>query len=246
MKTALVFLLVGWFGVAVRADESLGQARHARQLLGSEVWARTLEIAHRGTERTYPARFHALVFEYAGLLWFYYGGNGTQSFSLHVGRLEEEKREFGPLLRDIVPGLTGWREVDDRGGAVEPGRPLANGCWIESVAELRTRLAAGEPVERPRLLSFWREQGGRTEGHTVLAYESGDRLVVFDPFRPRRVLEWPRARQPEAPALARLLGGPTVRRARELPLDVAGPVETAGSGRIATRSAEEAAPADDG
>jgi hypothetical protein len=241
VRTTLLLVLM-WAGaaVALRADESLVRARHARLLLGSEVWARTLEIAHRGTDRTYPRRFHALVFEYAGLLWFYYGGNGTQSFSLHLGRVEEEKREFGPLLRDILPAMTAWREVDDRGVTVDLRRPLANGCWIESVAALRARLAAGERVERPRLLSFWREQGGRFEGHTVLAYERGERLVVYDPAQPRREREWPRAGGPEALEVARSIGGPTVRRARELPLAV--PVQAAvETAPLAQRAPEAAA-----
>ena len=48
---------------------------------------------------------HALVFELAGMLWFYTAEDGTQSFSLRIDRLDAEKADFGPMLRDIARHL---------------------------------------------------------------------------------------------------------------------------------------------
>jgi hypothetical protein len=161
------------------------------------------------------------VFELAGILWFYTPTDGTQSFSLRVGRLAEEKADFGPLLRDIDPGFTRWSVVpEERLPQVKAQLVLRNGCFIESVGELRDRLARGERMERPQLLSYYAATNGGLHGHTVLAYGHGDHLEVFDPGKPdeRRLLA--KAFGPDPLALARALDGPGVVKARYVTLEL--------------------------
>ncbi len=224
-------LLLFLSSVPLRADATLRDARHAQLLLGPGVWSRLLSLENTERPSRYPRQFHALVFEFAGLLWFYTSGEGTQSFSLHRGNLEAEKRDFSPLLRDIGPGLGRWREVDAAHLAVDLAGPLPNGCWIESVVALRERLAAGETVRRPRLLSYYYERMTGLVGHTVLAFEQDGRLVVHDPARPDRSWRFPPELGRDPLAVARSVEGARVRRARELMLD---PVVAAPEARGAT------------
>jgi hypothetical protein len=218
----LLCLILLWcvaLAAPLAADATLRDARQAQLLLGPGVWSRLIRVENSERPSRYPRQFHALVFEFAGLLWFYMSGEGTQSFSLHRDNLEAEKRDFAPLLRDIAPGLGRWREVEAPRGSVEPGASLPNGCWIESVVALRERLAAGETLRRPRLLSYYYDRASGGGGHTVLAFEQDGRLVVHDPARPDRSWKLPLALGPDPLAVARNVDGPHVRRARELWLD---------------------------
>ncbi|HEY1110680.1 MAG TPA: hypothetical protein VGE76_18660, partial [Opitutaceae bacterium] len=222
-------------------DSSLSHVRHAQMLLGPATWSRVIHIANSTRDGRYPRELHALVFEVAGLLWFYTPGEGTQSFSLHQGNLPAEKADFAPLLRDIDPGFLRWREVRGSGVTLARGARLPNGCFIESLVALRERLLAGEPMESPRLLSYYRKTSSGLLGHTVLAYRRGDRIAVYDhaQFDQRERLF---SAQLAAPLpLARALEGRSVVRAREILLDVA--VETTiaeagaltGAGAVAMR-----------
>lgn len=69
--------------VVLRAD-SPASALAARAQLGEGIWSRTVRIENRSDDGRYPARLHALVFEFDGRLWFYTDMDGTQSFSLHA------------------------------------------------------------------------------------------------------------------------------------------------------------------
>lgn len=224
--TRLVFrlLLLLAFTTVLRADYSLDQARRAQSLLGPGIWSQLVRVENDARSSPYPRRLHALVFELAGILWFYTETNGTQSFSLRVGRLDEEKGDFGPLLRDIEPGFVRWSIVPREGGpAVPPARELKNGCFIESIAALRERLARGERMERPRLLSYYAKSPAGMKGHTVLAFGTGEHVEVVDPGKPDLRLRFAKAFEPDALALARAMEGANVVKARFVPVDLAVP-----------------------
>jgi len=112
----LVLLLLAT--ASLRAGDSLAHARQARALLGPAFWSCVLRIENETRGGAYAPMLHALVFEFAGRLWFYTDANGTQSFSLHRGRLAEEKADFGPLLRDIEPGFAHQRHGFGIGGGL--------------------------------------------------------------------------------------------------------------------------------
>lgn len=200
---------------------SLEHALRAQALLGPEVWSRVIVVKNERRDGPYPRTVHALVFELAGLLWFYTDVDGTQSFSLHVGNLEAEKADFAPLLRDIDPGFRRWSEYKPGGKpppAARPDLPLRNGCFIESVVALRERLARGEAAANARLLSYYAETPTGRVGHTVLAYEVGDRLEIFDSAEPARGALFPKTAGADPLQLARALEGLDVVKARYVPL----------------------------
>ncbi len=191
-------------------------------MLGPDIWSQIVRIENDARPSPYPRRLHALVFELAGILWFFTPANGTQSFSLHAGRLAEEKADFGPLLRDIEPGFARWSIVPpERWPKVIPGLALRNGCLIESVAALRERLARGESMERPRLLSYYAKLAEGVKGHTVLAFGAGEQLEVVDPGQPGAHLRFAKSFSADPLALARAVEGPTVFKARYVTLDLA-------------------------
>lgn len=180
LPAVLLFLL---FPVLGRALESPTQeaAWQARRMLGEGVWSRVLRIENDDRHSPYPATVHALVFEMGGLLWFYTGMDGTQSFSLHRGRLEEEKREFGRLLRAVDPGFKRFTILPDTAPAwARDSAPLANGCFIDSLVALREALEQGEPVKQARLLTYYVKWRGRVTGHTVLVYTTDLGMHVVD------------------------------------------------------------------
>ncbi len=209
------------------ADDSLVHARRAQALLGAEVWSQVLHIENRARASAYPRTLHALVFELAGILWFYSDGDGTQSFSLYRGRLEQDKADYAPLLRDIEPGFARWSVMADDVSLSEDGTlvgELPNGCFIESYASLRRLVARGAEIGAPRLLSYYAESKVRRQGHTVLAYEVSGRVMVVDPEQPDRPLSFTGALAGDPMQLARAVQGSEVVRARVLPLELpAGP-----------------------
>lgn len=214
----LLFLLLG--AMPLHAQTSLENAAHARSLLGPAVWSKIIRIENDSRLGRYPRVVHALVFELCGVLWFYTDSDGTQSFSLHRDRIEEEKADFAPLLRDIDHGFRCWSEVTSplsesaRGGAW-----LRNGCFIESVSLWRRRLAAGMPAASPRLVSYYMDTPGGRLGHTVLAYEMAGQIEVVDPLCPdeRRIVPGDAGASPLN--LARLIAGMRVVSVRTLSLD---------------------------
>lgn len=221
---------LAWLFLAVAvaecgADHSLEQARRARDLLGPGGWAQVIRIENAATRSPYPRELHALVFELAGLLWFYTPVDGTQSFSLHRGRLAEEKADFAPLLRDIEPGFQRWTVIDDEHAVRAPataGGTLRNGCFIASCARLRRLVEEGVEVAEPRLLMYYHGPAdARRGGHTVLAYEEAGALRVYDPDRPRARLAFAAGLGADPRRLADAVQGQSVAAARVLPLEVA-------------------------
>lgn len=199
----------------LRADDSLVHARRAQAALGPDVWSRVIRIENQARGSRYPRVLHALVFELASVLWFYADTDGTQSFSLHRGRLAEEKADFGPLLRDIDPGFTRWSVAPE--GVATAGE-IPNGCFIESVAALRGRLARGEEVANPELLAVYCDTPTGRKGHTVLAYSTHENVEVVDSEPPAMRRSFSRALADDALALGRAMFGNDVVRARAVSL----------------------------
>ena len=203
----------------LRAHDGLSEARRAQALLGPEIWSRVLRLENDARGGRYPRLVYALVFELADVLWFYTATEGTRSFSLHRGRLAEEKADFGPLLHDIEPGFARWSIARDEGGAPAlMAGELRNGCFIQSVAELRRRLAQGEPMKRPSLLSYYVDTAEGRRGHTVLTFEAGGRLEVIDPERPKKPQRFAADLADNALGLARLMEGDRIVAARWVPM----------------------------
>jgi hypothetical protein len=218
----LVFLLsLGLSRLDARPDEALHHAQAAQAALGPGVWSRLIRIENENRTGSYPRIVHAVVFELAGLLWFYTDTDGTQSFSLHRGRLAEEERDFGPLLRAIDPGFVRWVIMPDAPVPVLAApEELPNGCFLESVAALRRLIAAGVVVNRPMLLSYYADPSWRKAGHTVLAYETKGRLELIDPVQPKTRQVFSLALRDDPLQFARAAAGDFVVKARYLPLEL--------------------------
>jgi len=163
------------------AEASLPQARQAREMLGPDAWARVLRITNTNPRSPYPAEVYATVFEFNGILWFYTATDGTQSLSLHLGRLQRDKDDLQPLLAAIDPGFVRHEHLSDFGPrfAVLPP-PLPKGCFVNCLAALRELLESDAPVTQEALLNYYFETGGRTYGHTVLVYATPDGVYFVD------------------------------------------------------------------
>jgi hypothetical protein len=198
-----------------RADESLLQARRAQTLLADDVWSQVIRIDNIALDSIYPRTVHALIFEFVGRLWFYCSVNGTQSFSLYADRLVEDKADLAPLLREIEPGFRRWVVLAD--GDAPAGR-LENGCFLESIATLRQRVAGGVDIAEPRLLSYYIDTPTGSRGHTVLVYRARGRTIICDPSQPETSFSFPVALARDAVKLARAFENLDVTKARLLPI----------------------------
>jgi hypothetical protein len=212
--TRILPLVVLLFALA-RADESLLHARRAQALLADDVWSEVIRLDNVALASVYPRTVHALIFEFVGRLWFYCSVNGTQSFSLYADRLAEDKADFAPLLREIEPGFRRWVVLAD-GDA--PAGPLENGCFIESIATLRQRVAEGADVAEPHLLSYYIDTQTGSRGHTVLVYRERGRAILCDPSQPETSFSFPVGLARDAVKLARAFENPDVVKARLLPI----------------------------
>lgn len=197
LLTPLVMLLVA---TAVAAD-SLESALEARAELGPAVWSRVIRIENENPASPYPARLHALVFEFDGRLWFYTDSDGTQSLSLHEGRLARDKADFGRLLRAIDPGFGHHEDMTDRIPPVRLARAgggLRNGCFVEALGFYLRRIEAGREPEDARLLAYYVEGRFGRRGHMVLLFRERGRDWVFDPFDRQGPRRWvpPRGNDP--------------------------------------------------
>lgn len=214
MRSHACLLALGLFATsALHADGSLAHARCAQARLGPDVWSQVIRIENEARWNRYPRTLHALVFELMGVLWFYTDTDGTQSFSLHHGRLAEEKADFGPLLADIEPGFTRWRLVP--GAAGNAAGPLPNGCFIDSVAAWRARRARGEETMNPQLLAYYAND---FTGHVVLTYATRGHVEVIDPERPDVPLKFSAALAGDAKELVHALCPVPVSHVRLVPL----------------------------
>ncbi len=219
MQTRL-WLLIGVLLTAnpLHAGDSFGAARRAQALLGWDTWSEIIRIENISRASRYARTVYALVFELAGRLWFYTDADGTQSLSLHRDRLAEEKADLGPLLRAIEPGFARWNAVPVDEKRIARGE-LPNGCFVESVAAWRARRAAGEEMTHVQLLAYYVETPSGASGHTVLTYTAGNVVKVIDPALSPAPMAFPGALADDAMALARLVHGGSISRARWLRLD---------------------------
>jgi hypothetical protein len=202
-------------------SSALEHARQARAMIGLEHWARVIRIENTSRRSVYPREVYALVFELGGVLWFYTDVNGTQSFSLHLNNLAEEKADFAPLLRDIEPGFAACTEVpdDEATSSARANGPLPNGCFIESYAALRERAKRGELILKARLLAFYVMRAGHPLGHTVLTYETPEGVFVIDSLGSGEPVVVARATADDPRALAHALRPDLkIARARWAPL----------------------------
>ncbi len=186
---------------------SLASALRAQAMLGNEVWSQIVRIENTGSTTRYPRALHALVFEVAGILWFYTDSDGTQYFSTHRGHSAEDKNDFARLLREIHPGFQRWTAVE---AAIPPETnkptPLRNGCFVESLANLRQRLIAGGAVLHPRILCYFSRSSG-LRGHAVLTFETNAGVEVIDPIWPKSPQVFPLTVAQNAQALGTALDG---------------------------------------
>jgi hypothetical protein len=183
MRYLTASLLLAISPVVVGAIDAPTQesAWQARLMLGEGVWAKVLRIENDNPASPYPATVYATVFEMGGILWFYTGMDGTQSFSLHRGRVEEEKGEMDRLLRAIEPGFKRHDVLPDAMPVWAHDRgPLRNGCFINSLVALRDALEHGVPIKQARLLTYYLKRRGGVVGHTVLVYQTDLGLHVVD------------------------------------------------------------------
>lgn len=183
----LAWLLVT---AALRAESppspSTLHARRAAALLEPRAWRRVILIQNSSPDRRYPAEFSALVFEFGDVLWFYTSIDGTQSLSHFLHHAAEDGKDFGPLLRGIHLGLRRWTLDAQNGQATDDGPAPPNACFLESLALLRSRMAAGESISDPQLLTYYVAVPGGVHGHTVLFFQSCQGPVILDPHFPGR------------------------------------------------------------
>lgn len=176
----LIFFLVFLFiwQADLPGQTALESAKAAQARLGPSTWSRVIRVENKNAHSVYPRNEYALVFEFAGILWFYSSSDGTQSFSLFRGRLAEEKADFGPGLRAIEPGFGAYSVVCDKPESCFQGMRFPNGCLIESIAAARERFSRGERITCAKLVMFYAKS--RREGHCVLAYETPEGVFTLD------------------------------------------------------------------
>ena len=202
----------------------LDDALAARAMLGGDTWARLVRIDNtrpRSVLRRgpYPRTVYALVFELSGILWFYTGVDGTQSLSLTTGTVARDEADPGPLFRSIDPGFTEWRWIEPPKGPTAPfsARPR-NACFVESVAALNRRIAAGGEANSPRLLSYYVDTPGGRLGHTVLLFGTAGGLAAIDADDSDRPEALPVELGTDPRALSAYLRGGPVAAARTIPV----------------------------
>jgi hypothetical protein len=198
MRAVLLLLCFTFFaapsGIAGTSTPSgLQSARSAQSLLGPETWSRILQIENSNRSSPYPKTVYALVFQFAGILWFYTEADGTQSFSLYKNRVNEEKADLSVGLRAIEEGFTRFTVMPPAASATPSRKELPNGCFIESVVSGWKRFAAGEYILEARLLMYYPRS--KPSGHCVFVYRTDRGVFVIDSSEaggPRRVAsEWP-------------------------------------------------------
>jgi hypothetical protein len=222
----LSLLIVLAFASSARAAMPAGlkDAIAARSLLGADTWCRLVRIentAPRGlfNRRDYPPVVYAAVFELSGILWFYTATDGTQSLSLTTRTVRADEASPGRLFLKVYPGFTRWSWVEGPVSVPSGGpRTLANGCFVESISCLLARMASGQEVVSPRLLSYYVDTRVGVLGHTVLLFGTHRGLAVVDPEVSPRPLAIPAEVGDNPMALSAYIRGSRVSAARTLPL----------------------------
>ncbi len=177
--------------------ESRAAAFRARARLGPDVAARVIRITAAPAANGRPAEFHGLVVAFADILWLYTEADGTQNLSLRRGQLAEDEANLLGLLRQAIPGVTGFADDTDPAPArANPAGPLPNGCFIACVAHWEKLRRERDPPGRVRLLACYPPSRG--SGHMVLEFWRRERCYVFDPDEPGTLRRLP-AREGEDP-----------------------------------------------
>jgi len=192
---------------SLRADMQ-ESAWRARAMIGPDRWARVLRIERVRPRAASPEVRYALVFELEDRLWFYADDEGTQSLSLRRGRLERDKADLGPLLKEIDPGYRRHELVLIAPASVKTpaasAAPLSQGCFIECVAYLQSLAAAGRMPEDARLLAYYGAVAVGSRGHTVLYFKEKGRRFYYDPEATPGLAAIPDQVPPDALAIARV------------------------------------------
>ena len=186
MRALLFLVLILTAATVASAQSTLDHVRRAQELLGADTWSRALVVTNRQPGAIYPARVHALVFEFNRMLWIYMPYEGTQSLSTHTGQADADRENLSALLQGLNPGFTGLADAPPpaAGAIVMTGSPR-NGCFIESLAAARSRLARGDRVLKAGILLYYTERGGAVRGHAVLAYATPAGVFIDDPQQQR-------------------------------------------------------------
>ncbi len=186
MRALLSLFFVLTAVVSAAAQSTLDHVRRAQELLGPDSWSRALVVTNRRPGAIYPARVHALVFEFNRMLWIYMPYEGTQSLSTHTGQAEKDRENLPALLRGLNPGFVDLTDAPAPvAGAVAMTGSPRNGCFIESLAAARARLARGDRGLRAGILLYYTERGGAGRGHAVMAYATPAGAFIDDPQQQR-------------------------------------------------------------
>lgn len=210
MTRVLPFVWLLVTATILRAD-SLVSAQIARTLLGPGVWSRVLHLENTSGTARYPAQLNALVFELEERLWIYTEYDGTQSLSLYAGRLEQDKTDLGPLLREVLPELRRFTDVTEsfelRGplSRASDAEMLPSGCFIKCIARWRALQRDAAPPEEVSLLAYYVDTMSGRLGHCVLLYRQDGRRYVYDPEGEGSVSLLPKIKSNEALAIARAI-----------------------------------------
>jgi hypothetical protein len=218
----ILFVFLGVPPDTLRAGDARSVAQ-ARALLGPQHWSQAIVIRNPRRTGGLPARVHAAVFSFHGVLWLYLPRQGTQSLSHQRYRLEQDRDNLLPLLQEIHPEFTGYEVDPSPPPAALDGNPpkLRNGCFIESLhALVRLRDDGIVPLESG-LFTYYVQGRRGLQGHTGLLFRTSDGVFFWDPDhpgRPRRIKSG--GHKPDQVArevYAR--AGWTVIRTRFLPID---------------------------
>lgn len=186
---ALILLLL-LAPVAVARTNDGDSVAQARAMLGPGVWSQAIVIHNPQRAGNLSARVQAAVFSFRGVLWLYIPSQGTQSLSHRRGRLEFDRANLLPLLREIQPGFTGYdvlsaKEVVPAEG---PFPKLRNGCFIESLHALARLMDEGVVPSEAGLFTVYVQGPRGTQGHTGLYYQTDEGRFFWDPDRPERAI----------------------------------------------------------
>jgi hypothetical protein len=214
----LMTLIVATSMQAEPGNRSLVYARQASAMLGPTLWKRVILVRNSDVRGRYPRTLGAVVFELGDMLWFYASTDGTQSLSTVRGHAERDAHDLGPLLTRIDPGFTHW-EYDSAPNGPDKREPVPpNACFIQSIALLRRRVAAGTGPEHARLLSYYVSLPTGVMGHTVLYVKNNEGPAIIDPLSRRSPLRVRTANVGDAKSVASCIR-PDISSARWVPMD---------------------------
>lgn len=183
----ILLLFIGLPPSLARAGDAESVAQ-ARALLSPHHWSQAIVIQNPRRSGQLPARVHAAVFSFDGVLWLYLPRQGTQSLSHRRGRLDLDRDNLLPLLQEIQPEFAGYEVL-----ATPPARApakgfpkLRNGCFVESLHALVQLLDAGRTPLEAGLFTYYVKGPAGLQGHTGLLFRTQEGMFFWDPDRPDR------------------------------------------------------------